>query len=81
MKVKFTARGGWDNQKEDAKKSLTIGTEYKVKSVIIGKWYTYLKLDVDGRYNHCLFEHNKELEDIIRKGYDDTNTVEVILSI
>lgn len=78
MKVKFTARGGWDHDKESAKITLNIGEIYDVESISIHKWVTYLK--INGKYfNHCLFECDKELEEIIRTGKSDK--VDVSLNV
>lgn len=38
MKVKFTACGGWDYEKDSAKKELILGDEYIVEWIIIDSW-------------------------------------------
>ena len=81
MKVKFTACGGWDREKDSAMKTLTLGECYEVEKVSIDKWCTWLTLKVGGSYNHCLFENNKELEDIIKTGKCDGGDILVSLLI
>ena len=44
MKVKFTARGGWGHEQEEAKKLLVLGEYYDVDAIVIDKWKTYLTL-------------------------------------
>lgn len=48
MKVTFMACGGYDGEKESAKKLLKIGSHYDVESISIHKWITYLK--INGKY-------------------------------
>lgn len=81
MKVKFTACGGWGHEQESAKKLLVLGEYYDVDAIVIDKWKTYLTLKNDGCFNHCLFEYDEVLEEIIRTGKYSGNDVTVSLRI
>lgn len=77
MKVKFTACGGWDYEKDSAKKELILGDEYIVEWIIIDSWSTYLRLENGKSYNHCLFQTDPVIEEIIRTGKYDGDDVKV----
>jgi len=53
----FTAEGGYQAQKDLAKKQLVIGQEYYVEYVEVGSSYTYIWLKgFEGSFNSCLFD-------------------------
>lgn len=63
FKVKFTAKGGFDFDKEQALKVLKIDDWYTVISVKVSDWTTDLYLDgINGGFNSCLFEQSDDIE-------------------
>jgi hypothetical protein len=75
--IKFTCEGGYDGEKEHAKKAFQIGKEYKVVGGVIGSFSTHLVIeDVPGTWNSCLFDCDIfELEElgILQNGYRARN--------
>ena len=58
----FTAKGGYESEKVNAKKRLVVGQSYTVASADIGRSCTYIQLEeVDGSYNSCLFDVDFDL--------------------
>lgn len=53
----FTCGGGYDGEKEMARKKLVIGQSYNVVYSDVGRSCTYIGLEgVDGHFNSCLFD-------------------------
>lgn len=55
-KVRFAANGGWEYDKEEAKKVLTLGKIYTVSNVDVHSSHSYVSLEgVNGEFNTVLF--------------------------
>lgn len=56
-KVLFTAQGGYEVEREDAKNKLVLGREYTVKRIDMYSYTSRVVFEeVEGRFNTSLFE-------------------------
>lgn len=60
-KIRFTANGGYDHERDDSKKILSLNSIYTVFHIAIFEWSSYvvLKEFPNERFNTALFEKVK----------------------
>lgn len=58
-KVVYTGQGGYDSDKEHAKKYLTEGSLYTIHSTDVGSWHTWIQLEeFPGKtFNSVMFDN------------------------
>ena len=57
-KVKFTGIGGWDFDKNFARKHLSVGGNYTISKIRVSGWYSYVTLEEfpDLEFNTVMFD-------------------------
>lgn len=74
-KVKYTGKGGYEFERNEADKILDRNKEYTVESVTVGGWTSYVYLEeVQGKFNTVMFENIGEIDEVDPSEY---NTYEV----